>query len=104
MRAVRAQLGMTELQFARLIGYTGTDRNDDMRIREYERGKKQIPLYIARLVWLVGVVMSEAEEMPPEMLSACLNDDGSAIDWPDWSGYEYEHNPDATYQTFRRGA
>ena len=80
MRAIRVEaLELTELQLARLIGYTGTDRNDDMRIREYERGKKQIPLYIARLVW---------------MLHAWADLTGQLPNFPEWPDYDFEHTPD----------
>lgn len=93
MRVIRRRLGLTELQLAREIGYTGTDRNDDTRIREYERGKKQIPLYIARLVWLLGCLRQEVESDPPELWPSVVSEDGK-VDWPEWPGYEFEHIPD----------
>ena len=52
LKNIRKRLGMDRLPFARMIGYTGTDRNDVMRVKQYEE-KKQVPLYIARLVWLI---------------------------------------------------
>lgn len=95
MKAIRELLGMTELQLARAIGYTGTDRNDDTRIREYERGKKKIPLYIARLVWLIGEIdaRSEANLLQGVFDPGYVADDGLP-DWPEWPGYEFEHIPD----------
>lgn len=94
MKVIRERLGMTELQLARAIGYTGTDRNDDTRIREYERGKKQIPLYIARLVWLIDEVEGMAVGSPASVI---LRQDGRTGDlrgFPDWPGYDFEHTPD----------
>lgn len=70
---------MDRLQFARLLGYTGTDRNSVMRVRRLENGITQVPLYIARLVWLVTVWVRSTAELPP---------------FPEWSGYEYDHSPD----------
>lgn len=96
MRAIRERLGMTELQLARALGYTGTDRNDDTRIREYERGKKQIPLYVARLVWLIGEIAERAEinsnhGVPNPGYVA----DDFLPDWPEWPGYDFDHSPDS---------
>lgn len=89
MKDIRERLGMTELQLARAIGYTGTDRNDDTRIREYERGKKQIPLYIARLVWLMARVIEG------EWIDLWQPADKSVEGFPDFPGYDFEHIPDS---------
>src|SRR5438445_13891909 len=94
MREIRRQLGLDQLQLARLIGYTGSDRNDITRIRKYEGGKQQIPLYIARLAWLVGELVGDAAQEPPELWPPVLNEAGDGIDWPAWPGYEFEHGPD----------
>lgn len=69
---------MDRLQFARLLGYTGTDRNDVMRVRRLENGQ-QVPLYLARLAWLVATWSRRTGELPP---------------FPDWSGYQFDHSPD----------
>ena len=79
LREIRRRLRMDRLQFARLIGYTGTDRNDIMRVRKFENDKQQVPLYIARLAWLLQVWVGRTHELPP---------------FPDWPGYEFEHSPD----------
>lgn len=78
---LRQSLGLDRLQLARLLGYTGTDRNDVTRVRQYEgaHGKKQIPLYIARFVWLVVEHKRLTGELPL---------------FPVWPGYEYDHTPD----------
>lgn len=77
MKRLRQEMGLDRLQFARMLGYTGTDRNDEFRIRSYEGNKKQIPLYIARLVWLIRHVSF-----------------GGPIEWPEWPGYDFDHKPD----------
>lgn len=87
MREIRDRLQLDRLRFARLIGYTGTDRNDVMRIRKYENDRQQVPLYIARLVWLLDHWASEAIAIgcpPPELTPT----------FPEWPGYEFDHTPD----------
>jgi hypothetical protein len=78
MREIRRQLRMDRLQFARLLGYTGTDRNDAMRVRRHENSP-QVPLYLARLAWLISVWVKRTNELPP---------------FPGWVGYDFDHTPD----------
>jgi hypothetical protein len=82
LKNLRRRLGLERLPFARLIGYTGTDRNDVMRVKQYEE-KKQVPLYIARLVWLIAEYRRTTGRMPA---------------FPDWQGYDYDHTPDPEHQ------
>lgn len=79
IRELRRRLKLDRLAFARLIGYTGTDRNDVMRVRKFENGVSQIPLYIARQLWLLGTHVRRTNELPR---------------YPAWPGYEFEHTPD----------
>ena len=88
LREIRHRLQMDRLQFARLLGYTGTDRNDVMRVRRLENGR-QVPLYLARLVWLVAAWVRRTNAMPP---------------FPEWPGYEFEHTPDALLSQPEDGA
>jgi transcriptional regulator with XRE-family HTH domain len=78
LSAIRTRLRMSEARFAQLLGYTGKPKNNQNRIMEYERGKKQIPLYIARLAWLID---------------AWIDAFGS-VNFPSWEGYDFEHKPD----------
>lgn len=78
MREVRRELRMDRLQFARLIGYTGTDRNDTMRVRRHENSAL-IPLYLARSIWLIAAWSRRVGELPP---------------FPEWPGYTFDHSPD----------
>ena len=78
LKNIRKRLGMDRLPFARMIGYTGTDRNDVMRVKQYEE-KKQVPLYIARLVWLIVEYKRATGKFPT---------------FPDWPGYQFAHEPD----------
>ena len=81
MKQIRELLGLDRVQFARLLGYTGTDRNDETRIRRYENqsDQYQIPLYIARLAWLILRHHDNYGILPV---------------FPEWPGYDFSHEPD----------
>lgn len=82
---IRQQLGLDRVAFARLIGYTGSDRNDETRIRKYERGGKesQVPLYIARLAWMLLRHHDRTGQLPV---------------FPEWPGYVFKSEPDPQHQ------
>lgn len=82
LREIRRRLGLSRLELARLIGYTGTDRNDEMRIRKMET-RGQPPLHIARLVWMIHKYHLWFGEIPT---------------FPAWAGYEFSHDPDPQHQ------
>jgi len=85
---LRKHLGLERLTLARLFGYTGTDRNDVTRIKQYE-GKKQVPLHMARYLWLLVEYRRITGKFPT---------------FPDWGGYEYDHSPDPQHQETKDGA
>lgn len=72
---------------ARLIGYTGTDRNDTMRIKRYENSPEPVPRHIARLVWLIDTWARRYGEVPP---------------FPEWDYYDFDHSPDPGHETRER--
>lgn len=78
---LRKRLGLERLTLARLFGYTGTDRNDTMRIRGFE-GKK-VPLHMARYLWLLVEYKRITGKFPT---------------FPDWPGYQFPHDPDPQHQ------
>ena len=82
MKAIREKMGLERLEFARLVGYTGIDRNVLSSMKKMERGQKQIPLTIARLVWL---------------LSAHQRRTGILPEFPGWPGYNFISQPDADH-------
>jgi transcriptional regulator with XRE-family HTH domain len=82
LKELRQHLGLSRLEMARLIGYTGTDRNDEMRIRKYET-TQQVPLHIARFVWLILRYWDHTGALPK---------------FPRWSGYDFSHEPDPQHQ------
>lgn len=82
LKRLRQNLGLDRLQFARLIGYTGTDRNDEMRVRKYETTVRP-PLHIARFSSLI---------MRHYLIFGVLPK------FPDWEGYDFDHAPDPQHQ------
>lgn len=87
LKNLRNRLGLERLTFARLIGYTGTDSNDITRIKKYEE-KQQVPLYIARYVWLLEEYKRITGKFPT---------------FPDWPGYTFSHEPDPEHQEKKHG-
>jgi hypothetical protein len=83
MRLFRESLGLDCEAFAALIGYTGTAKNNERRVRRIEGGDEPVPLYIARLLWLVGEHLRLTTRLPV---------------WPDWPGYDYDHSPDSEHE------
>jgi transcriptional regulator with XRE-family HTH domain len=79
LQALRDALGMDRVEFADLLGYTGTLRNNERRISRLEHSEEPVPLYIARLAWLIAMYV-ERTGAPPI--------------WPEWPGYDYDHSPD----------
>lgn len=82
---------MTRSAFAGFLGYTGSDATNKRRIRAFECGEAQIPLYIARLVWLIGCLRSEVENDPEELWPSMVDGHGN-IHWPEWPGYQQGGN------------
>lgn len=78
LKNLRKRLGLERLTFARMIGYTGSDRNDVTRVKRLEE-KGQVPLYIARLAWLIDAYHRRTGKFPT---------------FPDWPGYEFVSTPD----------
>ncbi len=87
LKNLRKRLGLERLTFARLIGYTGTDRNDVTRVKQYEE-KRQVPLHIARYVWLLEEYKRITGRLPT---------------FPDWPGYTFAHDPDPEHQKEKAG-
>jgi len=83
MKAIRQKMGLECLEFARLVGYTGSERNVISSMKKMERGQKQIPLTIARLTWLLAAHQRRTGILP---------------EFPGWPGYEFESIPDPQHQ------
>jgi hypothetical protein len=83
MREMRRRLKMHRHEFAALIGYTGTERNNDLRVKRLENAGEPVPLYIARLLWLIDLHNVRFGHLPA---------------FPKWPGYEFDHTPDPQHQ------
>lgn len=79
-KAIRERLRMTRSEFAGFLGYTGSEATRKRRIRAFEGGEVQIPLYIARLAWMIRQVTFDDE--------LTIFDDNNRIEWPEWPGYQ----------------
>lgn len=53
LKSIRNHLGMSTEDFGAELGLSGTQRNNGTRIAEYERGKRVIPPYLARLAFML---------------------------------------------------
>lgn len=92
---IRLRLGLNEAEFAAELGYTGKGKNRVNLIRDFESGRKRIPLYIARLAWLVWKTLY-ADGDPIRLVYTAP---GFKISWPHWPGYTREELEDASERT-----
>ena len=79
MKRFRESLKMNRAEFGALLGYTGLPDNNALRVKRIERGRDPVPLYLARLIWLMQVWVRRTNELPP---------------FPAWPYYDYDHTPD----------
>jgi hypothetical protein len=77
MKEIRRRLGVGRGGFALLLGYTGSDRNNYLRVRRLE-AEDQVPLYIGRLAWMIWNHYDRTGELPH---------------WPDHLHIEGEKEP-----------
>lgn len=88
-RRLRRETGLDEAGYATLLGYTGNGKNRVNLIRDFESGKKKIPLYIARLAWLIGEVREDAIDNADIGMPEYTDSTG-VVRFPDWPGYTRE--------------
>ena len=62
-RKTREWFDLGRDEFALLIGYVGSDRNNNFRIRKMEK-EEEISLPIARLLWLIAKHKTATGELP----------------------------------------
>jgi transcriptional regulator with XRE-family HTH domain len=85
MAEVREKLGLSQVQFARVIGYEGNRNTCELRIKRYENGTNPIPLRLARHVWLIAMACYG--------MKIALDDRGLPI-WPEWLCYKRNEDGD----------
>jgi transcriptional regulator with XRE-family HTH domain len=90
-KTIREQLGLTKNQFATMIGYTGTSSNNTITISRYESGKRQVPLYIARFVWLLGQLDAIRHNSG---VPIPFDSETGLVRFPHWPGYVFDSAPD----------
>jgi hypothetical protein len=79
LKRIRERMELEPQQFAiHVIGYTGADKNIDYRVRKMEAAE-EVPLHIARLVWLT--------------LQYSMEHNGNMPHWPDNLSLEGETPP-----------
>jgi len=101
-RKIREELGLTRNEFAIELGYRGNERNNSTLIERYEHDRKQIPLTVASLAWLIREYV--------DLVGTATGNEGIELpDWPEWEGYELEKDVDRMegigkeLQTFIKG-
>ena len=70
-KAIRQHLGMDWADFGAELGLAGTPRNNATRVAEYERGKKPIPAYLARLAFMIKEHFDAESGHLPEWPDSC---------------------------------
>lgn len=68
-------MGLTSVELGSLIGYEGNDNTKEQVIRRYENGTKEIPLYLARYLWLLTMLRFQQQ--------IAIRADGTPF-WPKW--------------------
>lgn len=83
-RRIRKFFGLGKVDWMYALGYAGNKNTMYINCERYENGTREIPLYLARYVWLVeqwgrhrlhNGAKSETDLLPK---------------WPEWPGYELE--------------
>lgn len=84
MEQFRKRMRMDQVRFAALLGFTGTSKNNGIRVKKYEKAAEEpIPKYIAQLIYLMGIFLAEHGRFP---------------NFPHWGYYKYDHSPDPIHQ------
>ena len=71
LKAIRDHMGLTPEEFGAEMGLAGSPSNNAVRILEYERGKKFIPSYLARLAFMLQEHFDAEEGHLPEWPESC---------------------------------
>lgn len=92
-RTIRKAFGMDRPTFSILLGYTGNETTNERRLQRFETNRMQIPLYIARLAWLLNQLRARRKLLDVLVDDDVIDSRGIAL-WPDWPGYDFESVPD----------
>ena len=79
-RKIRKFFGLSKTDWMYQLGYSGTKNTMYLNCERYENGSREIPLYLARYVWLLEQWGRERPPLAPAQ---------SALpSWPEWHDYE----------------
>ena len=70
-KAIRVHIGMTWAEFGAELGLAGSLRNNSTRVAEYERNKKPIPAYLARLAFMLKEHFDAEDHHLPDWPDSC---------------------------------
>jgi hypothetical protein len=95
LRAMRRKLHMTKFDFGRLLGYTAKRNSLVVHIHRMEIGRKPLPLYIARLAWLIDQLYERNLARSIGETPIPLQFDQRLLPlWPAWP-YKFEDDEEA---------
>ena len=84
-KAIREKFGLGRVLWMYALGYTGNDNTMKLRCQRYENGRDEIPLYLARYVWLLEQARGRWPGPPGGQLTM--------PDWPEWPTYYVDEEP-----------
>lgn len=78
--AIRKKIGISRVDLAYQLGYSGNQNTMRTMIARFETGRREIPLNVARYIWLLWLVCG-GHSVPME---------NGLPKWPNWPGYDEE--------------
>ena len=81
-KALRLSFGLSQDKLALYLGYGGNHSTNRTTMDRYETGKRVVPPYIARLMWLIG-------EYRSDMIQQGYRGEKNLMPkFPDWPAYQ----------------
>jgi hypothetical protein len=90
LKALRYKLGMKKLEYGRMLGFLSTQHSLAVHMHRLENQRRPIPLYIARLAWLIDQVY----EMNVTIHRKIPVDPQGLPAWPHWPRYTLDPEPE----------
>lgn len=81
-RKIRKFFGLGKAEFMYQLGYAGNKNTLYINCARYENDQREIPLWLARYVWLLE---QWGRSQPPRAPA-----ESALPKWPDWPGYELD--------------
>ncbi len=80
-KAIRESFGLNPQDWMYELGYGGNKNTLRLNCERYENGEKEIPLYLARYLWLLQQYALSPFDSPEPL---------KMPRWPDWPGYHFD--------------